>query len=50
MTERDRVLTIRLNAEEHRRFKAVAKDMGLDVSAMVRALVRAQEKGGKKSR
>lgn len=48
MAERDRVLTIRLNAEEHRRFKAVAKDMGLDISAMVRAVVRAQEKETKK--
>jgi antitoxin component of RelBE/YafQ-DinJ toxin-antitoxin module len=44
MPERDRVLTLRLSGAEHRRFKAVAEDMGLDVSAMLRALVREREK------
>jgi predicted DNA-binding protein (UPF0251 family) len=42
--ERDRILTLRLNDEEHRRFKAAADDMGLTVSAMLRALVREREK------
>ena len=40
----DRVITLRLSDEEHRRFTAVAKDAGLTVSAMIRALVRAKEK------
>lgn len=44
MAPRDRVITLRLNDEEHRRFESVARDMGLDVSAMIRTLVRAQEK------
>lgn len=35
---------MRLGTEERARFEAVAKDMGLDVSAMIRALVRAREK------
>jgi len=44
VTERDRLITLRLNEEEHRRFKAVADDMGLNISAMLRAIVREQEK------
>jgi antitoxin component of RelBE/YafQ-DinJ toxin-antitoxin module len=50
MPERDRVLTLRLSGAEHRRFKAVAEDMGLDVSAMLRALVREREKLGVSNR
>jgi antitoxin component of RelBE/YafQ-DinJ toxin-antitoxin module len=46
VTERDRLITLRLSEEEHLRFKAVAEDMGLNISAMIRALVRAQEKEG----
>ena len=46
MTERDRLLTLRMTSEEHRRFKAVADDMALTVSGMIRALVREQEKKG----
>jgi len=44
MTERTRFLTLRLSDEEHRRFNAVADDMGLTVSSMLRALVREREK------
>ena len=38
------MITLRLSVEEHRRFDAVAKDMGLDVSGMIRTLVREREK------
>ena len=44
MAARERLLTLRLNAEEHRRFEAVAKDMGLNIAGMLRALVREREK------
>jgi len=50
VAERNRVLTLRLSDEEHRRFDAVAKDMGLDVSAMIRALVREREKKGENAK
>jgi antitoxin component of RelBE/YafQ-DinJ toxin-antitoxin module len=46
VTERDRLITLRLNEEEHHRFKAVADDMGLNISAMIRAVVREREKQG----
>jgi antitoxin component of RelBE/YafQ-DinJ toxin-antitoxin module len=44
MVARDRVITLRLSSEEQARFEAVAKDMGLSVSMMLRALVREKEK------
>lgn len=44
MVARDRVITLRLSSEEQTRFEAVAKDMGLSVSMMLRALVREREK------
>ncbi len=44
MVAREHVITLRLSSEEFRRFNAVAKDMGLGVSSMLRALVRAEEK------
>jgi antitoxin component of RelBE/YafQ-DinJ toxin-antitoxin module len=44
MVARDRVITLRLSSEEQTRFEAVAKDMGLSVSMMLRALVREKEK------
>ena len=44
METRSHIITMRLGTEERARFEAVAKDMGLDVSAMIRALVRAREK------
>jgi antitoxin component of RelBE/YafQ-DinJ toxin-antitoxin module len=44
VTARERLITLKINDEEDRRFKAVAEDMGLTVSAMIRALVREREK------
>jgi len=38
------MITLRLSDEEHRRFELVAADMGLDMSGMIRALVREREK------
>jgi len=42
--KRDRVLTLRLNNEEYRRFEGVAEDRGLNVSDTIRALMREEEK------
>jgi antitoxin component of RelBE/YafQ-DinJ toxin-antitoxin module len=38
------MITLRLSDEEHRRFELVAADMGLDMSGMIRTLVREREK------
>ena len=38
------MITLRLSVEERRRFDFVAKDMGLDISGMLRTLVREKEK------
>jgi len=41
---REHVITLKLNEGERERFEYVADDMGLDMSAMIRTLVREREK------
>jgi len=48
--KRDRLITLRLSADEHRRFTSAADNMGLPVSNMIRLLVRAHEEEVNSSR
>jgi hypothetical protein len=47
---REKVITLKLSLDEHRRYGKLAKDMGLTVSAMIRALVREREKENNENR
>jgi predicted DNA binding CopG/RHH family protein len=48
--KRDRLITLRLSADEHKRFTAAAANMGLPVSNMIRMLVRVHEEDMNSSR
>lgn len=44
MTARQKVITLKLSDEEHRRFEKLAKSKELTVSAMIRSIVLTYEK------
>jgi predicted transcriptional regulator len=43
MAAREKVITLKLSADEHRRFENLARSMELTVSAMIRSLVLTHE-------